>query len=108
MFESEFLRHVAQPRWLSHQKVTRASCRTGTGEALKSGKLNQKMRKIPQNNSGDRWNSVLQIVSASQQVCSRKVEEEVGRVARERKSESLRTSLTPFAAGDDPMLRRKS
>ena len=39
---------------------------------------------------------MLQSVSASQQVCSRKVEEEAGRVARERKSESLRTSLTPL------------
>ena len=96
MLESEFLRHVAQPRWLSHQKVARASCWTGRGAALKSGKLNQKMRKIPQNNSGNGWNLVLQSVSASQQVCSRKVEEEAGRVARERKSESLRTSLTPL------------
>jgi hypothetical protein len=103
MYESAFLRHVAQPRWLSHQKVARASCWTGRGAALKSGKLNQNLRKIPQNNSGDGWNLVLQSVSASQQVCSHKVEEQAGRVARESKSESLRTSLlTPLAQETTP------
>lgn len=45
------------------------------------------MRKIPQTDSGDEWNSVLQCVSALQQLCSRKVEGEAVRVASEQERE---------------------